>query len=133
MLTDRDVLTEMVRLIDSAGLLNLSNGVQLGATSWYVKMSDCVDSARAVLAEQERAIPKSSAVDCHHEIGKHADGSSIITNDRKAIEQAGAAEQPLKDGERWVKMRAPVKAGGFRLEEDALEQVRAAALKAGKQ
>jgi hypothetical protein len=53
MLSEKEVLTEMVRLIESAGLLNLSNGVQLGATSWYVKMSDCMESAKAVLAERE--------------------------------------------------------------------------------
>jgi hypothetical protein len=53
MLSEKEVLAEMVSLIENAGLLNLSNGVQLGATSWYVKMSDCMESAKAVLAERE--------------------------------------------------------------------------------
>jgi hypothetical protein len=54
MLSEKEVLAEMVRLIENAGLLNLINGVQLGATSWYVKMSDCMESAKAVLAEREQ-------------------------------------------------------------------------------
>jgi hypothetical protein len=31
--------------INSAGLHNLSNGVQLGSTVWYVKMSDAMGEA----------------------------------------------------------------------------------------
>jgi hypothetical protein len=54
MLSEKEVLAEMVRLIENVGLLNLINGVQLGATSWYVKMSDCMESAKAVLAEREQ-------------------------------------------------------------------------------
>ncbi len=46
-----EVLTALVSVIDAAGLLNLSNGVQLGPTSWYVKASDVLDSARAALAQ----------------------------------------------------------------------------------
>jgi hypothetical protein len=46
-----DALSELVWIIDRAGLLNLSNGVQLGPTSWYVKASDRLEAARAVLAK----------------------------------------------------------------------------------
>jgi hypothetical protein len=49
----RDALTGLVAIIDMAGLLNLSNGVQLGPTSWYVKASDRLESARAALASQD--------------------------------------------------------------------------------
>jgi len=38
-----------VNIIDKAGLMNLSNGVQLGATSWYVKASGIFDYARDVI------------------------------------------------------------------------------------
>lgn len=43
-------LRELVWIIDKAGLLNLSNGVQLGQTSWYVKAYDRLEAARAALA-----------------------------------------------------------------------------------
>lgn len=43
-------LRGLVEIIDSAGLLNLANGVQLGATSWYVKANDRLEYARALLA-----------------------------------------------------------------------------------
>lgn len=46
-----DALAGLLSVIDAAGLLNLSNGVQLGQTSWYVKASDAVDYARGVLAK----------------------------------------------------------------------------------
>lgn len=42
-------LHDLVAIIDKAGLLHLSNGVQLGATSWYCKASDCLEFARRVL------------------------------------------------------------------------------------
>lgn len=42
-------LEGLVQILDSAGLLNLSNGVQLGQTSWYVKASDRLEAARAAL------------------------------------------------------------------------------------
>lgn len=42
-------LTGLVEIIDAAGLFNLSNGVQLGQTSWYVKASDRLDVAHAAL------------------------------------------------------------------------------------
>lgn len=44
-----EALAHVVKLIDAAGLHNLSNGVQLGATSWYVKMSDAVAAAKELL------------------------------------------------------------------------------------
>jgi hypothetical protein len=49
----REALKDLVEIIDRAGLLNLSNGVQLGATSWYAKASDCHDYAVRVLAKAE--------------------------------------------------------------------------------
>jgi hypothetical protein len=46
-------LVELVWVIDRAGLLNLSNGVQLGQTSWYVKASDRLEAARTAIAKTE--------------------------------------------------------------------------------
>lgn len=51
----RDALAELVRVIDRAGLSNLSSGVQLGPIVWYVKASDAMDSARSALAAQPAA------------------------------------------------------------------------------
>ena len=48
-----DNLRRIICLIDSAGLGNLSNGVQLGQISWYAKMSDEVEIAKRALAELE--------------------------------------------------------------------------------
>jgi hypothetical protein len=45
----RRALSHLVEVIDAAGLLNLSNGVQLGPTVWYVKASEAMDIARAAL------------------------------------------------------------------------------------
>ena len=50
-----DAAKEVLRVIDAAGLINLSNGVQLGPTVWYVKASEATDYARAALAELESA------------------------------------------------------------------------------
>ena len=41
----------LLTTLDTAGLLNLSNGVQLGQTAWYVKATDAVNYAKAVLKE----------------------------------------------------------------------------------
>lgn len=49
----REALMELVAIIDKAGLLHLAHGVQLGATSWYVKASDRLEYARRVLAKAE--------------------------------------------------------------------------------
>lgn len=43
------VLQCLVAVIDAAGLHNLSNGVQLGPTVWYVKAHDAMTAARAAL------------------------------------------------------------------------------------
>jgi hypothetical protein len=45
-----EALGDLVEIIDRAGLLNLSNGVQLGQTSWYVKASDRLEYARTALS-----------------------------------------------------------------------------------
>ena len=45
-----EALQDLVEIIDRAGLINLSNGVQLGQTVWFVKASDRLDHARAVIA-----------------------------------------------------------------------------------
>ena len=50
MSTHTEALQQLVDIIDSAGLLNLSNGVQLGQTVWYVKAFDRLNYAREVLA-----------------------------------------------------------------------------------
>lgn len=55
----REAMKNIVAIIDAAGLIHLSNGVQLGATSWYVKASDRLDYARAILAKAEGREAKS--------------------------------------------------------------------------
>lgn len=45
----REALRDLVHIIDRAGLLNLSNGVQLGQTSWYIKASERMTYARHVM------------------------------------------------------------------------------------
>lgn len=47
----REALQELVNIIDAAGVMNLSNGVQLGATVWYVKASEHMDYAKMILSE----------------------------------------------------------------------------------
>lgn len=44
-------LCGLIEVIDAAGLYNLSTGVQLGQTVWYVKASDALDAARALLSQ----------------------------------------------------------------------------------
>lgn len=46
-----EALQHLVSVIDTAGLLSLSNGVQLGPTVWYVKASDALDEARSALLQ----------------------------------------------------------------------------------
>lgn len=48
-----DKLKCLVNIIDAAGLLNLSRGVELGNTSWYIKASDALTCARAAIAAQQ--------------------------------------------------------------------------------
>jgi hypothetical protein len=47
-------LGNLIGVITDAGLFNLSNGVQLGQTVWYVKASDAMDSARAAIASARK-------------------------------------------------------------------------------
>jgi hypothetical protein len=66
---EREALAGLVSIIDKAGLLNLSNGVQLGATSWYVKASDAMDYARELLrsrAPEPQANHQRIICDTHH-------------------------------------------------------------------
>lgn len=51
-----DALKSLVEIIDKAGLSNLTNGVQLGQTSWYVKASARLEDARAAIADLEAEI-----------------------------------------------------------------------------
>lgn len=44
-------LRELVQVLESAGLLNLSRGVQLGQTVWYVKASDALDQANSTISK----------------------------------------------------------------------------------
>jgi hypothetical protein len=46
-----EALETLMGVIISAGLSNLSRGVQLGPTVWYVKASDAMDSAKAAIAK----------------------------------------------------------------------------------
>lgn len=43
-------LRETWRVLDAAGTLNLTRGVQLGPTSWYVKIEDARLESRAALS-----------------------------------------------------------------------------------
>jgi hypothetical protein len=54
----REALDGLLRVIDAAGLQNLTNGVQLGPTVWYVKASDAMNYARAALAKIDAAQPQ---------------------------------------------------------------------------
>ncbi len=44
-------LEGLVRVIEAAGLHNLSNGVQLGPTVWFVKASDALKYAKQVIGQ----------------------------------------------------------------------------------
>lgn len=44
-----EALNDLVVVIKAAGLANLSNGVQLGQTAWFVKASDAMTSAKSAL------------------------------------------------------------------------------------
>lgn len=47
----------MVKLVDSAGVNNLSNGVQLGPVAWHVKMTDAMNSAKHSIEVAEGRTP----------------------------------------------------------------------------
>ena len=59
--------TSFVEIIDKAGLVHLSSGVQLGSTSWYVKASDRLEYLRAALAtnQDKPALQPSGASHAH--------------------------------------------------------------------
>lgn len=46
-----EALVETWRVLDAAGLHNLSNGVQLGPTVWFVKAKDAQELSRAAIAK----------------------------------------------------------------------------------
>lgn len=46
-----EALGETWRVLRAAGLLNLTNGVQLGQTSWYVKICDAERLSDAAIAK----------------------------------------------------------------------------------
>lgn len=48
-------LEETWRVLRAAGLLNLTNGVQLGQTSWYVKICDAERMSDAAIAKAQPA------------------------------------------------------------------------------
>lgn len=49
----REAMADMLSIIESAGIMNLANGVQLGQVSWAVKMTDACNYARALLQSAE--------------------------------------------------------------------------------
>jgi hypothetical protein len=51
-----EALKGLVEVIEAAGLINLSNGVQLGPTVWFVKASDAIAYGKGVIAEAEAAV-----------------------------------------------------------------------------
>jgi hypothetical protein len=48
-------LKRVCSVIDAAGTLNLSNGVQLGQTAWYMKITDAMTDARAAITKATEA------------------------------------------------------------------------------
>lgn len=48
----REALSELVWIIERAGLHNLTRGVELGQTSWYVKASDRIAYSKHVLGNE---------------------------------------------------------------------------------
>jgi hypothetical protein len=57
-MTQRDellsALTNLVCVIEKAGLINLSNGVQLGQMSWLMKATDAVEYSKLAIAKCEK-------------------------------------------------------------------------------
>src|SRR5690348_12789162 len=50
-------LERITSVVDAAGAHNLSNGVQLGQTSWYIKMTDALRESKDALAKAEGKSP----------------------------------------------------------------------------
>lgn len=48
-----DALRNIIKVVNSAGALNLSRGVQLGPTVWYVKMTAALEQGDRALASLE--------------------------------------------------------------------------------
>lgn len=48
-----DSLRGLVDIVERAGLYNLSRGVQLGPTVWYVKASEQIEWAKSILEKAE--------------------------------------------------------------------------------
>jgi hypothetical protein len=48
-----DSLKGLLDIVERAGLLNLSRGVQLGQTAWYVKASEQIEWAKSILEKAE--------------------------------------------------------------------------------
>lgn len=46
-----EALEETWRVLRAAGLHNLTNGVQLGQTSWFIKISDAEELSNAAIAK----------------------------------------------------------------------------------
>lgn len=44
-----EALNDLVKIIESAGVANLTRGVELGQTVWFVKMSDGLEYANKVI------------------------------------------------------------------------------------
>ena len=44
-------LEGLISVIESAGLIHLADGVQLGPTVWYVKASDALDVAKQAVGQ----------------------------------------------------------------------------------
>jgi len=51
----RSALIGLVAIINKAGLVNLSHGVQLGSISWLMKATDAVNYAEMVLSSDSEA------------------------------------------------------------------------------
>jgi hypothetical protein len=84
-----DALRELVWIIDQAGLLNLSNGVQLGQTSWYVKASDRLEVARATLRSPLSDGSASDRVAADAELARDGSGTNKTTQPDHAPGEGG--------------------------------------------
>ena len=56
-------LEQLISVIEAAGLLNLSHGVQLGSTVWYVKASDALNYAKQVTGQSSVFEPVETAIE----------------------------------------------------------------------
>jgi uncharacterized coiled-coil protein SlyX len=70
------------KVLDAAGTLNLSNGVQLGPTVWYAKIEEAREMSRAALSQPAQA-------ERYNSKGFRAASARLIANAQPAPEKGG--------------------------------------------